>query len=302
MIEVLSPGAFTTIQDLGRKGHEIHGMPPSGVFDPFLACIANRLVGNADESALLEFALTGPFLHFHSAARLALVAWEPRYILDGSPVPEFQSFVAPEGSTLEFKGMQGWYGYLGFAGGLVAKKVLGSASTYALGRIGARLGKGERLQCGTATRTALALRRESVGFRSVPVLRILRSLHTDLFSERDLDTLSSNEYRILQNSDRMGIALEGTPLPSPRLKRSAPAFPGSIQVLPSGQLLLLGPEGPTTGGYPQIAILAGVSWTTLAQAKPGSMVRVEWTTREHASQMIAYRNSLFQTEAAWQKL
>lgn len=302
MIEVFSPGAFTTIQDLGRKGHEIHGMPPSGVFDPFLACIANRLVGNSHESALLEFALTGPALRFHSDARLALAAWEARYHLNGNPVPELQAFEVSTGSTLEFKGMQGWYGYLAFAGGLVAKNILGSASTYALGRIGARLGKGERLRCGTATQTALALRRESVGFRSVPVLRILRSLHTDLFSDRDLDTLSSNEYRILQNSDRMGIALEGTPLPAPRLKRSAPAFPGSIQVLPTGQLLLLGPEGPTTGGYPQIAILAGVSWTTLAQARPGNMVRFQWTTREHALQMMAYRNSLFQTEAAWQKL
>lgn len=302
MIEVFSAGAFTTIQDLGRKGHEIHGMPPSGVFDPFLACIANRLVGNPDESALLEFALTGPSLRFHSDARLALVAWEARYFLSGHPIPEFQALEASAGSTLEFKGMQGWYGYLAFAGGLVAKKVLGSASTYALGRIGARLGKGERLQCGAPTRTALALRRESVGFRSVPVLRILHSLHSDLFSERDLNSLSSNEYRILQNSDRMGIALEGTPLPAPRIKRSAPAFPGSIQVLPSGQLLLLGPEGPTTGGYPQIGILAGVSWTTLAQARPGTMVRFEWTTRENAIQMMAYRNSLFQTEAAWQKL
>ncbi|HSP06871.1 MAG TPA: hypothetical protein VLR94_06810, partial [Acidobacteriota bacterium] len=124
MIEILVPGAYTTIQDLGRPGHEIHGMPGSGAFDPFLASVANRIAGNAPEAPLLEFALTGPSLRFHHDAVVALASFHARYLLNGSAAPEFQPFHAPAGSSLEFQTMQGWFGYLSFAGGISAEMVL----------------------------------------------------------------------------------------------------------------------------------------------------------------------------------
>lgn len=302
MIEVLFPGAYTTIQDLGRKGHEIHGMPASGAFDPFLASIANRLVGNPLEAALLEFALAGPTLRIHRETTFAVVAWNASYRLNGAEIPCFRAASAKAAGLIEFNGMEGWFGYIAFGGGIDHEKVLGSSSTYALGRIGRRLVKGDRIQVGISATAGCALPSEAVGFRSVPIVRILPSLHTDLFAERDLNTLVTNEYRILPNSDRMGIALHGTEINAPRVVKSAPAFPGSLQVLPSGQLLLLGPEGPTTGGYPQIAILSRLSWTMLAQSRPGNKIRFQWTTREQALQMLEYRDSIFKTEAAWRHL
>ena len=302
MIEVLFPGVYSSIQDLGRKGHEIHGMPASGAFDPFLASIANRLVGNLPGAALLEFALAGPSLRIHRDTALAVVAWNASYRLNGVEIPVFQAVRTKEGSLVEFNGMQGWFGYMAFGGGIDHERVLGSAATYALGRIGRRLVKGDRIQLGMAVGAALALPVEAAGFRTRPMARILPSLHTEFFAERDLNTLVTDEYKIQPNSDRMGIALHGTGITAPRVVRSAPAFPGSLQVLPSGQLLLLGPEGPTTGGYPQIAILSRLSWTLLAQSRPGSTIRFQWTTREESLQMLQYRDSIFFTEAVWRRL
>lgn len=294
MIEVLLPGAYTTIQDLGRKGHEIHGMPPSGAFDAHLASVANALSGNPVNTPLLEFALAGPSLRFHRDTFVTLSAYRAAYLLNGSAVPGFQAFRVAAGSTLEFNGMQGWFGYLAFSGGLAADVVLGSASTYALGRIGKRLTKGDRLSVAPGDGEPSALPPDAVEIGETSVLRILPSIHTSLFPEAALQTLFSGEYRILPNSDRMAIALEGARIPSPRVVRSAPAFPGSIQVLPSGQLLLLGPEGPTTGGYPQIAVLSRTSWTALAQSRPGRAVRFDWITREESRRIFERRNTFFQ--------
>lgn len=300
MIEVLFAGAYSTVQDLGRRGQEVHGMPPSGAMDPFLASVANRLAGNDPASPLLEFALVGPNLHFHRDVVVALAGHGVRYRRNGRPVPELRAFSMPAGNNLEFAGMDGWFGYLAFAGGLSVTKVLGSASTYALGGIGRRLMKGDRLACDKMQGAPLALRREAAGLEAPDVLRILPAMHTGFFTSHVLGTLTSNEYRILPRSDRMGIALEGPPLESPRIVRSVPAFPGSIQILPSGQPLILGPEGPTTGGYPQIAILCSVSWTALAHARPGQAIRFEWTQRDQALQMREFRDRIFQTEAAWE--
>lgn len=294
MIEVLLPGAYTTIQDLGRKGHEIHGMPPSGAFDAYLASVANMLSGNPVNAPLLEFALAGPSLRFHHDTLVSLSAFRAAYLLNGVPVPEFQAFRAPAGSTLEFNGMRGWFGYLAFSGGLAADPVLGSASTYAPGRIGKRLAKRDRLSVMPAAGETRALPPDAIDISETSVLRILPSIHTSLFPETALQTLLSGEYQILPNSDRMAIALQGVAIPSPRVVRSAPAFPGSIQVLPSGQLLLLGPEGPTTGGYPQIAVLSRTSWTVLAQSQPGRAVRFDWITREESLQRSDRRNTFFQ--------
>ena len=293
MIELLTPGAYTTVQDLGRKGHEIYGMPPSGAFDAYLASLANLIAGNNVNAAVLEFALAGPSLRFHADTVAALSAFGAVYLLNGSAVSGFRSFQAAAGSTLEFNGMQGWFGYLAFAGGLAVDLVLGSASTFVPGRIGKRLAKGDRLSAGAPAATTSELPQEAVPIGGRPVLQILPSIHTSLFAETSLRTLISSEFRILPNSDRMAIALEGAIIPSPRVIRSAPAFPGSIQALPSGQLLLLGPEGPTTGGYPQIAHLSRASWTTLAQLKPGRAVRFEWITREDARRRIEQRDAIF---------
>jgi len=251
---------------------------------------------------VLEFALSGPSLLFTAPAMVALVAYGCSYSVREQPVPPFAAFAVQKGDILKFHRMDGWFGYISVSGGFRSKLVLGSASTYAAGGIGRRMVKGDILQFDDAGGQGYSVPAEALGFRSVPVLRILRSLHTDLFSDTDLQTLTVHEYRIEPNSDRMGVALTGPEIRNPRVTRSVPAFRGVLQIPPSGHPLLLGPDGPTTGGYPQVGILARVAWTSLAQWKPGQKIRLQWTSREDAMQMREYRDAIFRSEAAWQKL
>ncbi len=302
MIEVLQPGFLTTIQDSGRRGYEAYGMPGSGPFDPFLASVANRLVGNDLNAPLLEFALTGPSLKFDHECWIAIVANSAEYLLDQELVPEFSAVPVHSDSVLQFRGMRGWFGYLAVAGGFVAPPVLGSVSTYLAGKLGRRLEAGASLQSGTPGHSAYRIPKESLGLRTTNIVPILPGLHTGQFSARNRLLLAESEYRIASHSNRMGIHMRGVEIGAPAVKRSAPVLRGTIQIPRTGQPIILGPEGPTTGGYPQIGILSRISWTKLAETRPGECIRFEWMDVDKARQLWEYRNSIFQLEEAWQRI
>lgn len=302
MIEVIQPGLLTTVQDLGRNGYQAYGVPRSGALDPFLASIANKLVGNTPDAPLLEFALVGPNLRFHEPCWVAVVAFGCNYALNARPVEEFSAQLAPAGSTLQFHGMDGWFGYLAFGGGLQTQRVLGSASTYLAGKIGDRLARNQQFQTGPDTQQHYSIRTGFLGFRTSNILPLLPAFHTDLFSEHERYKIADVDYTLTMNSNRMGIYLEGASIESPQVRRSVPAFPGTIQIPQSRQPIILGPEGPTTGGYPQIGILAKTGWTLLAQLRPGKTVRFEWTEAEQASRVWSFRNQILAAKEAWEPI
>jgi antagonist of KipI len=300
MIEVLHPG-ITTIQDSGRKSFEQFGMPRSGAFDPFLARIANKLVGNDVDAPLLEFALVGPSLIFHKSCSIAIAAHECRYSVNEKAVPEFQSFTVPSGATFRFEGMNGWFGYLAFSGSIQCEKILNSASAYVSGGIGKRLAQREQLNSGSETERKYSVSKEALGLNKGNTLHILEATHTRLFADDAGKIITKGEYSITPQSDRMGIRLQGTTIPVPEIRRSTPTLPGVIQISRSGQPIILGPEGPVTGGYPQIGILSEASWTTLAGLKPGKAVRFEWIQLEAARKITETRNAILHDQNLWRK-
>lgn len=302
MIEVLQPGLLTTIQDLGRRNTVDFGMPPSGAFDPFLAEVANHLVGNRPNDAVVEFALIGPTLQFENDCWIAIAASRCIYTVEESTVPEFTAFRVAGGAILRFQSMAGWFGYLAVQGGIEAERVLGSVSCYVAGKIGMPLQKGHQLKSGKDGEIHLRIGSESVVGSAAGVLNILPAVHTSLFSTSDLQDLTRHPFLLWPQSNRMGIHLRGAAIHSPTVRRSAPALPGAIQVLPSRQLLILGPEGPVTGGYPQAAILSRTAWTELACTPPGHTVRLEWTDIERARQMLRHRRRIFVTSDCWEKV
>jgi antagonist of KipI len=299
MIEVLQPG-LTTIQDLGRSGWESLGMPPSGAFDPFLAKVANQLAGNSHDAPLLEFALVGPSLRFHKSYTIAFAGFSVRYRLNGNNVPEFSAFNVNAGSELKFTGMSGWFGYLAVTGGIQIQKILGSASTYAAAGIFGRLKTGDQLQSGKMNNQGFAVRKEFLKLPERNVLHILEAAHTPLFNEQSKKLISSNEYLLTTQSDRMGARLQGTAIEVPKIRRSVPTLPGVIQIARSGQPIILGPEGPVTGGYPQIGILSQTSRTTLAAIQPGKLLRFEWIELEMARDQREQRDQIFSDSRIWE--
>jgi biotin-dependent carboxylase-like uncharacterized protein len=298
LIEILQPGLLTTIQDRGRRGVESFGMPRSGAFDPFLANIANKLVGNSSEAALLEFALTGPTLLFHESCHCAIVGFDVRYKLNTADITGFCAVQVQSGSSFHFQSMKGWYGYIAVEGGFQTNRILNSASTYLAGGIGTRLKKGETLVRGPNTNRYFALRSDYWKFADDRVIQLLPALHKSHFKERE--QITGIDYQIDLQSNRMGIRLTGSPIEAPTVRRSAPVLPGTVQIPPSGLPIILGPEGPTTGGYPQLGIVSRTSWTILAQTPPGNRIRFDWAEAHVAREGWNRRQTLFEQEEPWE--
>jgi antagonist of KipI len=275
-------------------------MPRSGAFDPFLARVANQLAGNSHDTPLIEFALVGPSLRFHQSCTLALAGFSINYTLNANPIPEFRALQVEAGQEIRFTGMNGWFGYLAISGGIQIEKILGSASTYAAAGIFGRLKSGDGLQLSKSNKQSFATNKDLLMLPKNNVLHILEAAHSHLFNEQSQKRISSDEYALTLQSDRMGARLHGHAIEVPEIRRSVPTLPGVIQIARSGQPIILGPEGPVTGGYPQIGILSQTSWTTLASIQPGKSLRFEWINLEEAKKYREQRSQIFSDKTIWQ--
>jgi biotin-dependent carboxylase-like uncharacterized protein len=302
MIEILQSGWMTTIQDTGRNGFQAYGVPTSGAFDPFLARVANKLVGNSFDQPFLEFAIAGPSLAFHVDAVMAVCGSGLIYELDGSRIPEFSAVRVRAGAKLNFVRMNGWYGYLAAAGGFDVDPILGSASTSLAAGIGKRLMKDDQLKVRSHSTELYSLRPGYWNYPQESVLHLLPSLHTSHFQERERRKIADHSYRISPQSNRMGIRFQGATLEAPSIRRSVPAIPGTVQIPRDGLPIILGPEGPTTGGYAQMAVISRLSWTVLAVQKPGETIRFDWLNVEDARRMWNFREKLLDSPEAWARI
>lgn len=269
-IEVLEPGALTTVQDSGRPGYESYGISPGGAADPYALRLANVLVGNPPDAAGLEICLRGPVLRFHEDTTVALVS-------DTGRPMRFR-----KGETADFSKLtEGVRAYLAVAGGLKVPIVSGSAATDLRSRFGGFSGRpllaGDYLetyplQSNSSTSTWHIGRRQS---RAAIELRFIAGVQRSWFSEAALRRFHQGVYQITPRSDRMGTRLSGEPLDliRPREMVSQPVACGSIQVPPDGQPIVLLAERQTIGGYPQIGHVITADLGKLARAWPGTAVK-----------------------------
>lgn len=249
MIEVLAAGARTTIQDLGRFGARHLGMAPAGPFDALAARAANHAVGNPADAALLEVTVTAPTLRFGRPTVVAFASGHGR--VEARPVAA--------GETLAFGGVPlGVRGYVAIRGGVAVEPVRGSRATHVASGIGPPpVERGLRLAIGAEPDAAP----RSVELPPPPERIGVIGLH------------EAFEGTVDPASDRTGVRIRlREPLPGAE-SDPEPILPGMIQVPPSGDPIVLGPDGPTTGGYRLIGIVAPLSMRAVAQARPGATVR-----------------------------
>ncbi len=293
-VRVIRAGQFTTLQDLGRRGFRAVGVPRSGAMDEFALRTANLLVGNTPEAVALEFAFTGPELEFTEDAVVALTgaecdgvaSWRPRRIQAGETVR-----VGPC--------RKGRYGYVAVSGGFTVRQVLGSGSTYVRAGFGGQEGRvlrdGDRLHAGGGV-FAIDERwsideRILPGYTPTPTLRTIRGGQAGEFGA----AFWAEEFIVQPQSDRMGVRLGG-----PKIERSdaddllsTAVGPGTIQVPPDGQPIVLMADAQTLGGYPQIGHVIRVDWPILAQLRPGDRVRFTETTVDEAHRLWLARERAF---------
>jgi antagonist of KipI len=286
MIEVIKPGLLTTVQDQGRWGYQSYGVGVSGAMDPFALAAANLLVGNPEHAAGLEITLLGPTLKFQREAVFALAGADLDPRLDGIPIPNWTCRRAAAGSVLSFGGRRtGVRAYLAVSGGIDVPPVMGSRSTYLLGRFGGMQGRALRAGDLLPQTEPPSHVDDFVGrvfpeelrlsYQSSPTLRVVLGPFDDFFSEEGIENLLSTPYIITPQSDRMGYRLKGAPV---KRQKSGELITcglanGTIQVPPDGQPILLLADRQTIGGYPIIATMIHADLPRAAQCAPGDHFR-----------------------------
>jgi biotin-dependent carboxylase-like uncharacterized protein len=289
-VVVVRAGPLTTVQDLGRPGFAHLGVPPSGAADPRALELGNRVVGNDLGAAALEAALVGPSLRFSAPALAAVTGAEAGASLDGSPITRALPVAVPAGGLLELGQCRGGVRvYVCVRGGLSVEATLGSRSHDVLAGLGPPpLRDGDVLPIGPEPAAQpwpdAPSPAESPRDMAEPVLDVIAGPRDDWFPPEALAQLTETRWRVSSSSNRIGLRLEGPPLG--RLDRgellSEGLVAGAIQVPPSGQPILLGPDHPTTGGYPVIAVVRFRDLAVAGQLAPGAFVRFRLATAASA--------------------
>ncbi|MFN8008241.1 MAG: biotin-dependent carboxyltransferase family protein [Terriglobia bacterium] len=295
---VLRPGLLTTIQDLGRAGHRRDGVAAGGAMDGYACRAANLLAGNPENSACLEIVLTGLSLEFLRPCTVAITGANLSAQVDGHPAPIWASFNLERNTILSFPHRQwGCRAYLSVCGGFWGKEVLGSRSTDLRNHWGGWDGRAlrtgdilkiqsspEDLGRFSARKTNPELLQTYDNQRS---LRVILGPQTECFPPEAVRQFFEERYQIQSDSDRMGYRLQSSPLKTliPEII-SDPVPPGAIQVLPSGQLILLMNDSPTVGGYPKIAVLCRADLPKAAQLNIGDSIQFQSIQLEEAHQLL----------------
>jgi antagonist of KipI len=291
MIEVQAPGLLTTVQDLGREGFGPLGVSPSGAADPISLRLGNRLVENAEGVAGLEMTLLGGTFLFPEGAIVALAGSDFGATVDHASVELWASIEIRPGQILRLGPTRsGARCYLCVRGGIVVKPFLGSASTHLLSGLGGLQGrplrKGDVLEMGPATSSFRQRRLAPQAVQSLgapAVLRVTPGPQSDWFPDSSQQLFYTGAYRVAEESNRMGLRLEGALIPSCSGGRmiSEGVSLGAIQVPDGGLPILLFVEQQTTGGYPKLANVISADLSKVGQLRPRDEIRFErvgWQT------------------------
>jgi urea carboxylase len=306
-IEIIEGGTQTTVQDYpGRLGYWNVGVPPSGPMDTLGFRLANRLVGNPERAAAFEITISGPTLRFGSLTTFALTGTDMNATLDGVSLPRWQAVAAPAGSVLKMSTAAGpgMRAYLAVAGGFDVPEYLSSRSTFLLGRFGGHAGRA--LRAGDVIHlngSTVPLLQEQIcpaalpSYTSAWQIGVLYGPHgaPDFFRDEDIAMLFDTHWKVHYHSDRTGVRLIG---PKPRWARldggEAGLHPSNIHdnAYAIGALdftgdmpIILGPDGPSLGGFVCPATIIHAELWKIGQLRPGDTIRFRAVTAEQADQM-----------------
>jgi urea carboxylase len=291
-IEVLRAGTLTTVQDWpGRLGLWEVGVPPSGPMDDRSFRLGNLAVGNDEGAAGLECTLTGPKLRFDAATTVCVAGAEADVTLDGEPVARWTPFDVAAGAVLDVgrAAGRGLRMYVLVTGGIDVGDDLGSGATFTLGRLGGR--EGRALRKGDVLRTHPPVNAPRGPIADPPQLThawriaVTEGPHAapEFFTERDIEAFYEAEWQVHFNSARTGVRLVG---PKPRWARDdggqAGLHPSNVHDTPYGigavnytgdHPVVLGPDGPSLGGFVCPATVVTAERWKLGQVRPGDTVR-----------------------------
>lgn len=277
MIRVIASGLYTSLQDLGRFGYRNLGVPVSGAMDLQAATNANLLLGNEPQLAVIEFTASGPLLEFEAPARIAICGalFAPK--LNGTKVAMNRPIEIPSGGVLSFGSpTKGLRAYVAIQGGFHSEKVLGSASYYEGITSQSKLKKGAILKFKSSVEgispSDTSEIETDINFETTEI-QVTKGPEFDRLSDATQSILMDNSFTVGPNSNRMAYFLNHSKDISTKEIITAPVQPGTVQLTPSGKIIILTRDAQTTGGYGRILQLTESALNILAQKRAGMLLR-----------------------------
>jgi len=316
-IDVVSPGTQSFIVDYpGRTGYWDIGVPPSGPMDTLAFRLANRLLGNGEEAAGLEMTVTGPALKFNADTVIALTGAHMKALLDGEEIDYWKPVAIKAGSILKLRGVSGPGNrtYLAVKGGFDLPEYMGSRTTFTLGQFGGHAGRAlqvgdvMRLNHSGADLSSCVAADEAVipEYGNHWDIHVMYGPHgsPDFFTDNDIETFFNSDYEVHYNSSRTGERLIG---PRPEWAREdggeAGLHPSNIHdnayaigaIDFTGDMpIILGPDGPSLGGFVCPATIVQAELWKMGQLKPGDTVRFHCISVDEAATLQQAQQQLIE--------
>ena len=271
MIKIIKPGLYSTIQDKGRVGMQSYGIPYSGTMDSFSSDLANKILNNSENSAVIEITMVGPVLEFYNETVICITGANLSPLLNNKIIKMNNPIFINANDILSFGMLKsGLRSYIAVLGGFKSEKVFGSRSMFKNLTRAVKLAKNDVLNFN-----------KDIIFKSSKInlnktsnidnkIVVYKGPEYDTLNSSQKDFISSKKFRISNNYNRMAIQL--TDLLSNTLEPiiTSMVIPGTVQLTPAGNLIILMKDCQTTGGYPRILQVEEKSINSLAQLKKDS--------------------------------
>jgi antagonist of KipI len=303
-LRVIKPGVMDTVQDMGRYGWQHLGINPGGVMDKLSAQIANILVGNDTNEAVIEIHFPAAAFFFEQPSLVAVSGADFFASVNGEEIPCMRPVLVSKYSILQFhRVINGARAYLAVHGGLDIPPWLNSYSTHlkaaAGGYKGRHLQKDDEIAFRTTSDLSSLLEKKELevlpwkadddwGNNNTEEILVLPGNEWNRLNDQSKEKFFEQGFLITNHSDRMGYHLKSKPLSTitnEEVVSSAVSF-GTVQLLPDGQLIVLMADHQTTGGYPRVAHVISAHHSRLAQMKPGEQFNFRFTDQQTAEELF----------------
>jgi biotin-dependent carboxylase-like uncharacterized protein len=274
MLKVLKSAFYTTVQDAGRFGYRDIGVPVSGVMDNKALAIANSLLENEDDAAVLEITMTGPTLEFEENTYIALSGAIMNPTLNNNPIRNNKIYRVKQKDILSYGRLdKGLRSYLAIKGGLQTKKVLGSRSYFkAITSVESVADHTEISYFPFSSFEPKITEMQLEDHFDEKVLQVAKGPEYAMLLDRQLEKIFGNEFKVAKDYNRMAYQLIETVAEHSINMLTSATLPGTVQLTPSGKLIILMKDGQTTGGYPRILQLTDDAIALLSQKKMGDSI------------------------------